>query len=256
MDDVHVILKEGERIDDLLSPSFKIIQHQHQFRFTIDAVLLAHFVQVKKNELMVDLGTGTGVIPLVIAGRQTPRQIVGLEIQNALVDMARRSVQLNGLGDRIAIEEMDLKEAPTRLGHGVADVVASNPPYRPLGKGDANALNAVAIARHEVYCTLGDVVKTASKLLKYRGSFYMVHLAERLADIITQGRNYQLEPKLVRFVQSFAREEAKLVLIQMVKGAQASLKVLPPLVVYQSPGCYTEEVYRYYYLEEKEQSDE
>jgi tRNA1Val (adenine37-N6)-methyltransferase len=256
MDDVHVILKEGERIDDLLSPSFRIIQHQHQFRFTIDAVLLAHFVQVKKNEMMVDLGTGTGVIPLVIALRQTPRQIVGLEIQTTLVDMARRSVLLNGLGDRIAIEEMDLKEAPTRLGHGIANVVVSNPPYRPLGRGEANILDAVAIARHEVYCTLGDVLKTASQLLKYRGRFYMVHLAERLGDIIAQGRDHQLEAKRIRFVHPFECDEAKLVLVQMIKGAQASLKVMPPIVVYQRPGCYTEEVYRYYYLEEKEQSDE
>jgi len=238
--------KQGERIDDLLSPSFKIIQHQDQFRFTLDAVLLANFVQVKKHEGLIDLGTGTGIVPLVIAARQQPRKIIGIEIQGELVDMASRSVALNGLTDKISIKEMDLRQAANTLGHGSADVVSANPPYWPLGNGLKNPLDAVAIARHEIYCTLEDVMKAASQLLKFRGRFYLIHLAERLADVFCYGRMYQMEPKLIRFVHSFAGDPAKFLLVQMVKGAKPAIKVMAPLIVYEQPGIYTNEVYRYY----------
>ncbi len=247
----HLQLKEGERIDDLLSPSFKIIQHERHFRFSIDAVLLANFITLKRDELVIDLGTGTGVLPLLLAGRQQAEQVIGLEIQNVLADMARRSVWLNGLAGRIDIREMDLREAGERLGCGIAGVVTANPPYRPAGQGKISVGEPVAIARHEVCCTLQDVIAAAGKLLKTRGRFYMVHLAERLADIIFLARRYRLEPKKLRMVHAFAQEGAKLVLIQMTKGAQASLEVLPPLVIYGRPGEYTPEVYNYYYPEAK-----
>jgi tRNA1(Val) A37 N6-methylase TrmN6 len=138
------------------------------------------------------------------------------------------------------------------LGHEIVDVVVSNPPYRPLGQGDRNPQDAVAIAKHEVYCTLEDVVRTASQLLKYRGRFYMVHLAERLGDIISFGRKFQLEPKTIRFVHSYPGDDAKLLLVQMYKGGNPPMKVLPPLVIYKEQGCYSEEVYHYYFPEKKE----
>lgn len=250
MDGFQRLCKEGERIDDLLSPSFKIIQHERHFRFAIDAVLLANFTTVKKDEFVIDLGTGTGVIPLLLAGRQQPRRVIGIEIQNMLVDMARRSVLLNSLEDYIDIRELDLKNAAEQLGYGIADVVTANPPYRPVDNGEKNLLEPVAIARHEVCCTLQDVLKSASQLLKNRGRFYMVHLAERLSDIIATAKLYRLEPKVLRMVHSYVQNQAKLVLIQMVKGAQSSLQVLPPLIIYDRPGCYTAEVYKYYYPEE------
>jgi tRNA1Val (adenine37-N6)-methyltransferase len=252
MDENAVFCKEGERIDDLLSPSFRIIQHDKHFRFTIDAVMLGYFAQVKQGEKVIDLGTGTGVIPLLLAARQKPGEIIGLEIQPELVDMARRSVQLNHLQDRIHIENMNLNDAPVLLGHEIADVVVSNPPYRPLGRGDRNPQDAVAIAKHEVFCTLEDIVRTASQLLKYRGRFYMVHLAERLVDIVSLGRRYQLEAKSIRFIHSYSCDEAKLVLVQMYKGGNPPVKVLAPLIIYQHQGCYTEEVYHYYFPKEEE----
>lgn len=241
--------KQGERIDDLLSPSFQIIQHQQQFCFSMDAVLLANFIQIKKTEYMIDLGTGSGVIPLLVAGRQQPRRIIGLEIQGELADMARRSVALNGLNEQISIEEMDLKQAANLLGQGIADVVSANPPYRQLLSGRKNPLDTVAIARHEVCCTLEDVIKAASQLLKFRGRFYMVHLAERLTDIFYYARMYQMEPKRLRSVHSFGGEAAKLILVQMVKGAKPSLELMAPLTIYDQPGRYTDEVYQYYYPE-------
>lgn len=256
MEEYGVLCKEGERIDDLLSPSFKIIQNERHFRFTMDAVVLAHFTRLKEKDRVIDLGTGTGVIPLLIAGRHTSATVVGLEIQGELVDMARRSVKLNNLGDRVAIEEMDLKCAPGHLGYESADVVVSNPPYRPLGKGDQNPRNAVAIARHEVCCCLEDIMRVASQLLKYHGRFYMVHLAERLADIMSYSRRFQLEPKRLRMVHSTSGEEAKLVLIEMVKGARSSLKIMKPLIIYERPGCYTQEVYQYYFPEGKDEEHE
>lgn len=250
-DEGHLQLKEGERIDDLLSPSFKIIQHDRYFRFSLDAVLLANFTMVKKGELVVDLGTGTGAIPLLLAGRQQPGRILGLEIQNVLADMARRNVLLNGLTDRVDIRRMDLKEAGERLGCGIADVVTANPPYRPVAQGKLSGEEPMAIARHEICCTLQDVIATAGQLLKNRGRFYMVHLAERLGDIICVARRHRLEPKKLRMVHAFVQEGAKLVLIQMTKGAQVSLEVLSPLVIYEGPGKYTPEVFNYYYPEAK-----
>jgi tRNA1Val (adenine37-N6)-methyltransferase len=249
MDGYNDCCKQGERIDDLLSQSFKIIQHQKQFRFTMDAVLLANFVRVKKHEGLIDLGTGTGVIPLLVAGRQQPRDIIGIEIQGDLVEMASRSVVLNGLTDKICVKEMDLRHAANLLGHGITEVVSANPPYRPLGQGRKNPLDSVAIARHELCCTLEDVMKAASQLLKFRGRFYIIHLAERLADIFCYGRTYQMEPKLLRFVHSFAGDTAKFVLVQMTKGAKPSVKVMAPLIIYEQPGVYTDEVYRYYHPE-------
>lgn len=239
--------KQGERIDDLLSPTFKIIQHRDQFRFGLDAVVLANFVQVKKHERLVDFGTGTGVIPLLVAARQQPKHIIGIEIQSELADMARRSVELNGLSGKIGIENLDLRQAVKKLGHGFADVISSNPPYRPLNTGSKNPADAVAIARHEICCTLEELFLAANQLLKFRGRFYIVHLAERLTDVLHLGRTYQMEPKLVRFVHSFADEEAKFILVQMVKGAKPSLKVMQPLIVYKQIGVYTDEVYHYYF---------
>lgn len=251
MDGLDKICKEGERIDDLLSPSFKIIQHDRYFCFAIDAVLLANFAVVRRNELVIDMGTGTGIIPLLLAKRRQPRRIIGIEIQNLLADMARRSVSLNGLAEQIEIREMDLKIAAEHLGYGIADVVTVNPPYYPADKGKTSAWESVAIARHEGCCSLEDVIRSASQLLKNRGRLYMVHLAERLNDIIVTARMFQLEPKILRMVHSYIQDRAKLVLVQMVKGARSSLSVQPPLIIYDRPGCYTSEVYKYYYPEEK-----
>lgn len=251
MEGFHKMCKEGERIDDLLSPSFKIIQHDRYFCFGIDAVLLANFATIKEGELVIDLGTGTGVIPLLLAGRQQPRQVIGVEIQNVLADMAKRSVLLNGLADYIDIRELDLKMAAEQLGYGLADVVTVNPPYRPAEQGKRSFWEPVAMARHEVCCTLRDVMESAGQLLRNRGRLYMVHLAERLGDIITTAKSCGLEPKKIRMVHSYAQDRAKLVLMQMMKGAQSSLSVLPPLIIYDRPGCYTSEVYKYYYPEEK-----
>ena len=241
-----IALKEGERIDDLQRGGFQIIQNPAKFCFGMDAVLLSGFSWIRKNEKVLDLGTGNGILPILLAAKTEGRQFTGLEIQPELADMASRSVILNDLTDRIRIMEGDLRQADQLLGRASFDVVVSNPPYMNQNHGLTNPQEAKAIARHEITCSLEDVVCQASRVLKPGGRFFMVHRPHRLAEIMHWLDHYRMEPKRMRMVHPYEDADANMVLIESVRGAGSWLKMEPPLIVYESAGVYTKEILRIY----------
>lgn len=252
------LLKPEERIDDLQVNDLKIIQNPKGFCFGIDAVLLANFVELKKNAKVVDLGTGTGIIPILLAGKSTTSHITALEIQEEVSDMARRSVKLNHLEDRIQILTTDLKEALEMLPVNSFDVVTSNPPYMH-SKGLLNPEDTKSIARHEVKCSLEDVIFIASRLLKHLGKFFMVHRPQRLVDMMYYCRKYKLEPKQIQFIHPTYGKKPNLLLLECRKAAMPEVKLLDPLYVYNEEGRYTEKIYEIYgrkLLEEGEDETE
>ena len=239
-------LMENERLDDLQRNGLKIIQKTDGFCFGMDAVLLSGFASVKPGERALDLGTGTGIIPLLLSAKTRGEHFTGLEIQTEIMKMAQRSVALNGLEKKIDIIQGDIKEASRIFGAASFDVVTSNPPYMNDAHGLKNPGDVKAISRHEVLCTLEDVVREGTKALKPGGRFYMVHRPHRLAEIITVMRQYKLEPKRMKFVHPFADRDANMVLIEAVRGGGAWLKLEPPVIVYKEPGVYTDEIYEIY----------
>ena len=216
------------------------------FCFGMDAVLLSGFAQVKEGEVAVDLGTGTGIIPILLEAKTNGKHFTGLEIQEEVAEMAGRSVRLNQLEDRVDIVRGDIKEASRLFGKASFDVVTSNPPYMNDNHGLKNPDLPKAIARHEVFCTLDDVCREASLLLKSGGRFYMVHRPHRLVEIITALKTYKLEPKRMKLVHPFADKEANMVLIEAVRGGKSMMKVEAPIIVYKEPGVYTQEIYDVY----------
>lgn len=238
---------ENERIDDLHRKGYRIIQNPKMFCFGMDAVLLSAFTRVTAEDKVLDMGSGNGVIPLLIHGRYEPASITGLEIQEVNVHMSRRSVDLNGIADRVRIIQGDIKEADSLLPLSSFDVVTCNPPYMDSGKGLINDLTAKTIARHEVLCTLEDVVSSASRLTLVGGRFYLVHRPHRLVDIITLLRRYKMEPKRIRMVHPDIDSEANMVLIETVRHGKPFLKMEKPLIIYKEPNVYTDEVKMLYY---------
>ena len=242
----NVICGEDERIDDLQRNGYRIIQKKKGFCFGMDAVLLSGFAQVKEGEVAVDLGTGTGIIPILLEAKTKGKHFTGLEIQKEVAEMAERSVRLNHLEDRVDIVRGDIKEASRLFGKASFDVVTSNPPYMNDNHGLKNPDLPKAIARHEVFCTLDDVCREASLLLRSGGRFYMVHRPHRLAEIITALKTYRLEPKRMKLVHPFADKDANMVLIEAVRGGRSMMKVEAPVIVYQKPAVYTQEIYDIY----------
>lgn len=245
----EIIIKENERVDDLQVKGLKIIQNPNGFCFGIDAVLLANFCEIKSNSTIVDLGTGTGIIPLIIYGKNKVNKIYGIEIQPEVANMAERSVELNGIEDTIEIINTDLKKVEEVIEVNSIDVVVSNPPYMDVGTGKINPNDKKAISRHEIRCELEDVIEKAKRLLKHNGRFFMVHRPNRLADIIYYLRKHKLEPKSIRFVHPNVSKAPNLILIKAIKAAKPELKIEPPLYVYNEEGKYTEEIHRIYGLD-------
>ena len=242
----EVELKDGERFDDLERNGYEIIQNPEKFCFGMDAVLLSGFADVRKGGMAVDLGTGTGIIPILMSAKTEALHITGLEVQEESAGMAERSVLHNRLEDRIDILTGDIKNVKELFKPGIYDTVTSNPPYMTGGRGLKNPDAPKAIARHEVLCTLDDVVRAASYLLKQQGAFYMVHRPFRLVDIFECMRRYKLEPKRMRMVYPFADKEPNMVLIEGRKGGNVQLTVEKPLIVYREVGKYTQEIYDIY----------
>ncbi len=242
----NVTCGEDERIDDLQRNGYRIIQKKKGFCFGMDAVLLSGFAQVKEGEAAVDLGTGTGIIPILLEAKTKGKHFTGLEIQEEVAEMAERSVRLNQLEARVDIVRGDIREASRLFGKASFDVVTSNPPYMNDNHGLKNPDLPKAIARHEVFCTLDDVCREASLLLKSGGRFYMVHRPHRLVEIITSLKTYKLEPKRMKLVHPFADKEANMVLIEAVRGGKSMMKVEAPIIVYKEPGVYTQEIYDVY----------
>ena len=247
---MKIELLEKERLDDLGRKNYKIIQNPDGFCFGMDAVLLSGYAKVKKGQRVLDLGTGTGIIPILLEAKTEASHLTGLEIQEKSADMARRSVRYNDLEDKISIVTGDIKEAGSLFGAASFDVVTSNPPYMIGGHGLQNPSMPKTIARHEVLCDLEDVVRAASTVLVPGGYFYMVHRPFRLAEIITVMTKYQLEPKRMRFVYPYVDKPANMVLIEAVKGGNSQLKVEEPLIVYNKDGSYTAELLDMYGMKE------
>ncbi len=241
-----VSLKENERIDDLQRNNYKIIQDPDRFCFGMDAVLLSGFAKAKEGDKVLDLGTGTGIIPILLAAKTMAAHITGLEIQPDSADMASRSVKLNGLEEKIEIITGDIKEAVSLFGAASFDVVTCNPPYMTEHHGLTNPEAPKAIARHELLCTLEDVISQSSRLLRPGGNFYMVHRPFRLADIIVLLRQHRLEPKRMKLVYPFVDKEPNMVLLEANRGGKARMTVEKPLIVYKEPGVYMDEIYDIY----------
>ena len=243
---MNIELKPGERIDELQRNGYQIIQNENGFCFGMDAVLLSGFARVKKGEQALDLGTGTGIIPILLEAKTEGEHFTGLEIQETSVDMAGRSVRLNDLDQKVSIVKGDIKEATDLFGKASFDVVTSNPPYMTGQHGLVNPDMPKAIARHEILCTLEDVISQASALLKENGRIYMVHRPFRLSEIMVMMSRYRLEPKRMKLVYPFADKEPNMVLIEGLKGGRPRITVEKPLIVYQKPGVYTDEIYDIY----------
>ncbi len=241
-----VVLKENERIDDLERNGYHIIQDTNRFCFGMDAVLLSGFARIKEGARVLDLGTGTGIIPILLEAKTKAEHLTGLEIQEDSADMARRSVLLNGLEHKIDIVTGDIKEAGSLFDAASFDVITCNPPYMIGQHGLTNEEDAKAIARHEILCTLEDVVSQTAKLLKPGGNFFMVHRPFRLAEIMSVLQAYKLEPKRMRLVYPFVDKEPNMVLIEANRGGKPRMTVEKPLIVYREPGVYMPEIYDIY----------
>ncbi len=243
---IDVILKENERIDDLEINGFRIIQNPFCFCFGMDAVLLANFARISPKADVIDLGTGTGIVPLLLAAKSKGQSWTGLEIQENMVDMARRSVEMNEVTEKVNILQGDLKAVREMFKPAQFGAVTSNPPYMKENSGLKNPSDTIYISRHEVSASLEDVVSAASYLLKTNGTFTMVHRPSRLPEIMEMMVKYRLEPKRMQLVQPTVDKEPNLVLIEGVKEAGRECRILPTLAVYDNEGNYTEELLRYY----------
>ena len=246
-------LKENERIDDLQYKGLKIIQNTKGFCFGIDSVILSDFAKnIKKGSKVVDLGTGTGIIGLLLCKKTELKEIVGVEIQKEVAEMANRSIKLNKLEDKFKILNTDINKIfeDKLLEKNKFDVVVMNPPYKEKGTGKINEVDSKIISRHEVKATLSDFIKVASNLLKDKGEIYIVHKPERMPDIIQKMRENKIEPKEIKTVYSNKKTEASLILIKGIKGANKFFKILEPLYIYEENGEYTKEIKEIYNIVE------
>ena len=239
-------LNEGERIDDLERCGYKIIQDTKRFCFGMDAVLLSGYAFAKRGDKILDLCTGNGIIPILLAAKTQAERIVGIEIQKEVADLARRSVAANDLADRINIICADIKDTQDYLQPGVFDVVTCNPPYMIDNHGIKNPDSPKAIARHELLCSFDDVARIAAMMLRPGGRLFLIHRPFRLTELFETLTKYSLEPKRMKFVHPYVDREPNMVLIEADLGSRRRLTVERPLIVYESPNCYTQEIYDIY----------
>lgn len=249
---MHFVLRDGERLDDLEISGLHIIQSPDKFCFGMDAVLLSGFVHTKRKDKVLDLGTGTGIIPLLLYAKTEGRAFYGLEIQEESAEMAKRSVEGNGIPTEegcerfISIVTGDIKEASHIFGRESFDVVTSNPPYMMAEHGIVNPELPKQIARHEILCDFGDIARETARVLRPGGRFFLVHRPFRLAEIFLKLTKERLEPKRMRFVHPFVDKEPNMVLIEAVKHGKPRLKIEKPLIVFDKAGNYTQELVNEY----------
>lgn len=244
---MEINLKENERIDDLQYGNLKIIQNQDGFCFGMDSILLSDFaIGIKKNAKIIDLGTGTGILSILLSKKVNPNKIVGVDIQKQVCDMATRSVKLNKLENMIEILNEDIKELSKKFESASFDIVITNPPYKKQNTGLINDNRIKLISRHEITAELKDFIKISSYLLKDNGSFYLVHRPERLVDIFSLLREYHLEPKILKLVYPKQGKEPNLILVKAIKNAKPFLKIQKPLFIYNENGEYTDEILKIY----------
>ncbi len=233
---------QDETLGHLLSGNIKILQKKRGYRFSVDSILLAHFVRLKEGQKIVDLGTGSGIIPIILATKMESTEIWGVEIQQDLAEMAKRNIEINHLQRRVHIVKGDARKLADRMKSEEFDIVLTNPPYRKIRSGRLNLQREKAIARHEIRGSLPDMAKVAFRLLRPKGSFYLVYPAGRLVDLITFLRESRLEPKELRLVHPNGEKGAKLILLEAIKGGAPALKIQPPLFIHDSNGQYSEEM--------------
>lgn len=239
-------LREGETLENLDLEGLYIIQKEKGFRFGVDAVLLSDFAKVKRRDSVLDLCTGTGIVPILLAGKTESSSILGLEIQEEFAEMAKRSIQMNKIVDRVKIITGDLCDEALLRSLPRVSVVTVNPPYKKTMSGILNEKDALTIARHEVALNLEDVIRAARICLKDNGRFYMIHRPERLADILVLMRKHRIEPKSIRMVYPSQTKPPTMVLVEGLRDGGHYLKVLPPLFVYDEHGEYSEEIRKIY----------
>lgn len=239
-------IASGHRVDDTGFGGLKLIQDPAAFCYGVDAVLLACFVEAKQEPVIVDLGTGNGILPILLSHRTDARKIIGVEIQEDACRLAEQSIDLNGLTDRVQIVHGDIRGIFEKLKKGSCDIVVTNPPYMKAQQGLINEKAAKAVARHETTANLSEFVNTAASLLRTGGSFYMIHRPQRLVDILVLCRECHLEPKQIRFVSPDRNKSPNLVLLQCVKGGRPALNFLEPLSIYHEDGTYTQEILQMY----------
>ncbi len=240
----EISIREDETLDTLLGERVKVIQKKKGYRFSLDPLLLAGFVSVGSEETVIDIGTGSGVIPLLLAAGSRGKSITGVEFQEELAEMAGRSVEYGGCAERISILHCDLSDLPGRFAPEAFDLVISNPPYRKLGSGRINPDEQKAVARHELAMTLEELVKVSRYLVRPKGRVACIYPVTRLIDLLACLRNYRLEPKQMRLVHPKQGEEANLVLVESRSEGGSELRIHPPLYVYTGEGEYTEEIQR------------
>ena len=237
---IPVMIHAGETVDRILEGKLKCIQKQNGYRFSIDALLLSHFIRVKDGDQVLDLGTGGGIIPMILAKRWTCSRIVGLDIQDDLINMARRSAVLNQVADRVEFTPGDIRQIKTLFDARSFDAVTFNPPYRQIHSGRRNPNVEKAIARHELEATLHDFLQAAAHVLKTKGRVFVIYPASRAVNLFSRMRTLRLEPKRMTLVHSNAASEGQFVLVEGLKGGNEALKVLPPLFIYEDGGGYTQ----------------
>lgn len=235
-----LILKPCERLDNLQYGGLCIIQNPSLYCFTSDAVLLANMVKANSRDTVVDFGTGSGIIATIIATKTKAKKVIGLELQEELLDMATRSVQLNNLVDKIEIISADIKQAENILGVGTMSVVVCNPPYESLSIGESNASDNIAICRHEVAITLEEIIQQAGRVLKFRGKLYIIHKARRLAESMSYMRTYGIEPKVITLITPKPNKRVDTVIIEAIRGGEIGVEIRN-LTVYNENGTYTKE---------------
>ncbi|MBQ6976657.1 MAG: methyltransferase [Selenomonadaceae bacterium] len=245
--DEKIFLRQGERLDDLMKSGRKIIQRENEFCFATDSVLIAHFPKFKRNMKVLDLGTGTGVIPLLIADEAG--KIFAMELNHDMAELARRNVELNNLSEKISVVEGDYRRIRDFFCAESFDLVVANPPYYPVKAGEVNKLIGVATARHEFTATLEDVVTAARYALKFHGNFCMIHSAARLTEIVDALHRHQFEMKRLQMIHPKINRDANLIMVDAIVGGNAgNLKILPPLAVHNDDGSYTDDVKKIYGL--------
>ncbi|MGN1297306.1 MAG: tRNA1(Val) (adenine(37)-N6)-methyltransferase [Clostridia bacterium] len=245
---MEVNLKENERIDDLELKNLKIIQNKEGFCFGIDSVLLSDFAKgIKRNSKVLDLGTGTGIISILLCGKTDLKKVIGVEIQKEVAEMASRSIKLNDLQDKFEVINENILNLNNIYENQSFDVIVTNPPYKKKNTGIINEKEKKVISRHEITADLEDFIKISKDLLKDKGELYMVHRPERLVDVLSLMRKYKLEPKILRFVYSDKEKEPKLILVKGIKNAKPFLKLEKNLYIYDEQGKYTEEILKIYH---------
>lgn len=244
--DINSFIKDDETLDDLQLNGIHLIQKKKAFRFGIDAVLLANFAEVKRRHRVIDICTGTGIVPFIIYGKKSPESILGIEIQEEFVEMAKRSVEINNAQEKVKFIKGDIKDIKLIKTIEKADVITVNPPYKLNSSGIINSSDKLAVARHEILCSLEDVIIGARILLKDNGKLYMVHRPERLADILCLMRKHKIEPKRIRMIHPNTKKPPNIVLIEAQRDGGAFLKWEAPLYVYNDCGGYSEEIDRIY----------